>query len=185
MTWERSGGRGALTDLGSPRPPPAGREPAFASCPQMCERRMFLSNKYQHIISACLCASFCVFVFWTRPKNTSSEWRRVYKGGSDRTGGCGSVHVPRNPENLSQLRLGPFAEIGQEGSDWILHCQNSHHSGFREGIVLQEPAWWPSGLRPQPGRQAVSSYCLLVPPPPPPPPPPPFLLQSSFLSPLD
>lgn len=55
---------------------------------------------------------------------------------------------------------------------------NSHHSSFLEGIVLQEPAWWPSGLRPQAsarqaGRQAVSSYCLLVPPPPPPPPPPP------------
>ena len=50
-----------------------------------------------------ICLSW--LVFWPRPKTFSS----VSKG-SDRMGGCRSIHLSRNPENLSQLWLGPFSE---------------------------------------------------------------------------
>ena len=54
---------------------------------------------------------------------------------------------------------------------------NSHHSSFLEGIVLREPAWWPSGLRPQAsarqaGRQAGRQRLLSVGPAPTPTPTP-------------
>ena len=78
--------------------------PLRTPCLQACERSRFLSNPRPRIIfrpvqthrQTRVC--FSRLVFWPRPKTSSS----VSKG-SDRMGGCRSIHVSRDPENLSQL----------------------------------------------------------------------------------
>lgn len=44
-------------------------------------------------------------------------WRCLYKA-SGRMGACGSVHVPKNPDNLARLRLRAFPERSRERS-WL------------------------------------------------------------------
>ena len=66
------------------------------------------------ILSPCICpaqkTNKNVFAFFLAKAKDLFERRCVYKG-SDRMGGCRSIHVPRNSENLLQPKLRPFSEI--------------------------------------------------------------------------